>query len=270
MIGKPSPAAARILRLAVNAFAAAGGEAAGVDLLAGLLAAGGHAAYFSACLALVLAARTAPARDAGLAFLTRQNFDMLPIDVIVEAIVQVCHLCAVDPCNSQIYKGARYGIWHLERVLLAILQVSDGLNQAESARHEVPYTLLQKLIQAPCSLAALRQVVATGKGDQILPIYSLQLTHASLNIAASEQSACCTTGKPMEGSSDGQDPAWTASVSDNSLQESGALGGSTSSGSNVLKRESPQVMLLAVQPRGDAVERIELLIGACLQSILRR
>ena len=99
-IGKPSSAAARILRLAVSAFAAAGGEAAGVDLLAGLLAAGGHAAYFNACLALVLAARTAPARDAGLAFLTRQKFDMLPIDVVVEAIVQVRHPSTVDPRNS--------------------------------------------------------------------------------------------------------------------------------------------------------------------------
>ncbi|BDA40960.1 hypothetical protein COCOBI_01-6140 [Coccomyxa sp. Obi] len=207
LIGKPSPAAARILRFAVSAFVAAGGEAAGVDLLAGLLAAGGHAAYFNACLALVLAARTASARDAGLAFLTRQNFDVLPIDVVVEAIVQV----------------------------------TDGLNQAESARHEVPYILLQKLIQAPCSLAALRQVVATGKG------------------------------KSKEGSNDGQDPAWTASVSDSSSQETGAPGGSSSSsGSNALKRDTPQVMLLAVQPRGDAVERIELLIGACLQSILRR
>lgn len=106
--GKPSPAAARILRLAVNALAAAGGEAAGVDLLAGLLAAGGHAAYFNACLALVLAARTASARDAGLAFLTRQNFDTLPIDVIVEAIVQVCyHLRGFDLCNPHTYTNTR-------------------------------------------------------------------------------------------------------------------------------------------------------------------
>ena len=148
--------------------------------------------------------------------------------------------------------------------------MTDGLNQAESARHEVPYALLQKLIQAPCSLAALRQVVATGTGALISPNHSLYLTHASLVIAAPEQSACCMAGKPVDGSSDGQDQAWTASVSDNSAQENGALGGSTSSGSNVRKRNSPQVMLLAVQPRGDAPRHIELLIGACLQSILRR
>ena len=148
--------------------------------------------------------------------------------------------------------------------------MTDSLNQAESARHEVPYVLLQKLIQAPCSLAALRQVVATGKGDQFSLSHSPQLTHASLHNAASEQLACCMVGKPMESSRNGQDPAWTASVSEDSSQEIGAVGGSTSSGSDVLMRDSPHVMLLAVQPRGDAVERIELLIGACLQSILRR
>lgn len=42
--------------------------------------------------------------------------------------------------------------------------MTDSLNQAESARYEVPYALLQKLIQAPCALSALRQVVATGNG----------------------------------------------------------------------------------------------------------
>lgn len=87
---KPSPAAARILGLAVDALAAASGEGAGVELLAGLLAAGGHAAYFAACLAAVLSARsTAAAREAGLNLLTHQPFETFPLDVVVEAIVLV-------------------------------------------------------------------------------------------------------------------------------------------------------------------------------------
>ena len=64
--------------------------------------------------------------------------------------------------------------------------------------------------------------------------------------------------------------AWTATLSDCASQPDGPGGGSSSSGAPVLKISSAQVMLLAVQPRGDAVARIELLIGACLQSILRR
>ncbi len=84
----------------MDALAATGGEAAGVELLGGLLAAGGHAAYFDACLAVVLGARSAAARDAGLIFLTRQPFDTLPIDVAVEAMVQVRR---PRPCHAYRY-----------------------------------------------------------------------------------------------------------------------------------------------------------------------
>jgi hypothetical protein len=78
-----------ILGLALDALKLAGGAGAGMQLLSGLLAAGGPAAFFNACLAAVLAAGSAAAKEAGLSLLTRQDFETLPLPVVVEAIVQV-------------------------------------------------------------------------------------------------------------------------------------------------------------------------------------
>ena len=159
--------------------------------------------------------------------------------------------------------------------------MTDDLNQAESARHEVPYALLQKLVQAPCSLSALRQVVATGTGDCLYPFPFPMLQDSFLLICRSlhaqpsfELLVCCLAGELLEASRDAQGALWTATLSSSDSQQGDPAGGSSSSGGGnrgpALRTCSPQVMLLAVQPRGDAVGRIELLIGACLQSILRR
>lgn len=166
----------------MDALATAGGEAAGVELLAGLLAAGGHAAYFDACLAVVLGARGVPARDAGLTFLTRLPFEALPIDVTVEAMVQVghefsCHDLPIYGILWYAFLAVKKPMWKKPNLALdlslrsAALQVTDDLNQAESARRDVPYALIQKLIQAPCSLSALRQVIATGTGGPRAPFH---------------------------------------------------------------------------------------------------
>lgn len=104
---KPPSAAASLLKLAVDALELQGGEAAGVDLLAGLLAAGGHATLFASCLAAVLAAGSAPAREAGLGVLAHQHFDALPLPVIAEAIIQVNFWTsdALLCCKMSLFEG---------------------------------------------------------------------------------------------------------------------------------------------------------------------
>ena len=45
------------------------------------------------------------------------------------------------------------------------MQVTEALNMAESAAHDVPYALLQKLLHAAPTLDAIRQAVACDKGN---------------------------------------------------------------------------------------------------------
>ena len=88
-MAQPPTSALSLLRLAADALALPGGEAAGTELLGGLLAAGGVAAYFCACLGVVLACRAVSPREAGLRLLTQQPLDSLPLSVLVDAITQV-------------------------------------------------------------------------------------------------------------------------------------------------------------------------------------
>ena len=86
---QPPEAAVALLELALDALALPGGDAAGAELLGGLLAAGGLANYFSAALAAVLACTQPPSLEAGLRLLTQQPAERLPLAVLVEAVSQV-------------------------------------------------------------------------------------------------------------------------------------------------------------------------------------
>ncbi len=78
-----------LLELAMDALALPGGEAAGAELLGGLLAAGGLAAYFGAALAIALACTQRSGAEAGLRLLTQQPLERLPLAVLVDAVAQV-------------------------------------------------------------------------------------------------------------------------------------------------------------------------------------
>ena len=67
-----------------------GGTAAAVQLLQGIAAAGGLAAYLNACLAIVLAVESAEAKAEGMAWLTSLQLDEVSLPALTEAIVQVC------------------------------------------------------------------------------------------------------------------------------------------------------------------------------------
>ena len=66
-----------------------GGTAAAVQLLQGIAAAGGLAAYLNACLAVVMAAESAEAKVEGMAWLTSLQLDEVPMPALTEAIAQV-------------------------------------------------------------------------------------------------------------------------------------------------------------------------------------
>ncbi len=64
------------------------------------------------------------------------------------------------------------------------------------------------------------------------------------------------------------DGIWTAAVGDSARQAPAATAASSSSGSAAAHGSS--VLLIPVQSRSDTASCIEQLVGACLQSILRR
>lgn len=86
----PSETARLLLDFSLETFAVPGGTAAAVQLLQGIAAAGGLAAYLNACLAVVLAAECAEAKAEGMAWLTSLQLDTVPLPSLTEAIVQVC------------------------------------------------------------------------------------------------------------------------------------------------------------------------------------
>ena len=86
----PSETARLLLDFSLKTSAVPGGTAAAVQLLQGIAAAGGLAAYLNACLAVVLAAECAEAKAEGMAWLTSLQLDTLPLAALTEAIVQVC------------------------------------------------------------------------------------------------------------------------------------------------------------------------------------
>lgn len=83
------PAAESVLSLAMAAMALPGGGATGASLLESLVAPA-PAAWLGAALQCALAARgNAEGRDAVLGVLVRQPMDMLPTDVVLDALIQV-------------------------------------------------------------------------------------------------------------------------------------------------------------------------------------
>lgn len=85
----PSEPAMQLFDVSVKTSAVPGGTAAAVELLQGIAAAGGVAAYLNACLAVVLASRSADAKREGLAWLTGLQLDGVPLPALTQAIVQV-------------------------------------------------------------------------------------------------------------------------------------------------------------------------------------
>lgn len=65
-------------------------------------------------------------------------------------------------------------------------QVTIALNEAESARHEVPYALIQHLVQAPAALDALHKSLAADAGMN----YILRLHNATLQLEKPLQRNC--------------------------------------------------------------------------------
>lgn len=85
----PSEAARLLLDFSLKTSAVPGGTAAAIQLLQGIAAAGGLAAYLNACLAVVLAAESAEAKAEGTAWLTSLQLDEVSLPALTEAIVQV-------------------------------------------------------------------------------------------------------------------------------------------------------------------------------------
>lgn len=59
--------------------------------------------------------------------------------------------------------------------------MTEDLNHAESASHEVPYELLQKLIQAPASVSALHDLIAHGTGEGNAAIFQHKCLNTQVN-----------------------------------------------------------------------------------------
>ena len=85
----PSDAARQLFDFFLAASAVPGGTAAAIQLLQGIAAAGGVAAYLNACLAVVLAADSAEMKAEGIAWLTSLQLDDMPLPALAEAIAQV-------------------------------------------------------------------------------------------------------------------------------------------------------------------------------------
>ena len=77
-----------------------GGTAAAIQLLQGIVAAGGLAAYLNACLAVALAADSAQAKAEGVAWLTSLQLDEMPLPALTEAIVQVNSITSTPGSGS--------------------------------------------------------------------------------------------------------------------------------------------------------------------------
>lgn len=91
-----------------------------------------------------------------------------------------------------LYAACMYGSWVMQRMRSAVRnwpwppsvlftppdsfsgdihgQVTQMLNRSDLGAREVPYPLLQKLLQAPCALAALRRSVTASAGAAPPPL----------------------------------------------------------------------------------------------------
>ncbi len=164
------------------------------------------------------------------------------------------------------------------------------MNEAESARHEVPYAFIKHLIQAPPALKALHSTLTQGSGMNCPAhrAWSGRLakaleshppwfaeSHQAVMYPSPSKILCHHRGPCHAAGVRDKDPVhptdgiWTAVICDTAQRTPAALSAAASSAASAVQ-PGPSVLLMPVQQAGDAASCMEQLVGACLQSILRR